>query len=117
VYNVYPVLRCNSSGEDKGNFGICLFGRESVLATKLFAGRKIIKTGRIVAVLFVLASLLFCSTNIGMAAPMPTAFTYQGRLIDANYPADGLYDLQFSLFDDAKRRYIRPDTGQYRLRY
>ena len=32
--------------------------------------------------------------------PMGTAFTYQGRLMDANNPADGLYDFQFKLFDD-----------------
>jgi len=31
---------------------------------------------------------------------MGTAFTYQGRLLDANSVADGLYDLQFKLFDD-----------------
>jgi hypothetical protein len=30
---------------------------------------------------------------------MGTVFTYQGRLIDANGPADGLYDFQFKLFD------------------
>ena len=30
---------------------------------------------------------------------MGTAFTYQGRLMDANVPADGRYDLQFKLFD------------------
>jgi hypothetical protein len=30
---------------------------------------------------------------------MGTAFTYQGRLIDANKPADGLYDLQCKLYD------------------
>ena len=29
-----------------------------------------------------------------------TAFTYQGRLIDGDKPADGLYDFQFKLFDD-----------------
>jgi len=33
------------------------------------------------------------------AAPMGTAFTYQGRLIDANNAADGLYDLQCKLYD------------------
>jgi photosystem II stability/assembly factor-like uncharacterized protein len=33
------------------------------------------------------------------AGPMGTAFTYQGRLIDANNPADGLYDFQFMLYD------------------
>jgi hypothetical protein len=29
-----------------------------------------------------------------------TAFTYQGRLIDANQAADGLYDFQFKLYDN-----------------
>ncbi len=33
------------------------------------------------------------------AAPMGTAWTYQGRLIDANSAADGLYDFQFKMFD------------------
>jgi len=28
-----------------------------------------------------------------------SAFTYQGRLIDANKPTDGLYDFQFKLYD------------------
>jgi hypothetical protein len=36
---------------------------------------------------------------VSKAAPMDTVFTYQGRLIDANKPADGLYDLQFKLYD------------------
>jgi hypothetical protein len=31
---------------------------------------------------------------------MGTAFTYQGRLLDNNVAADGLYDLQFKLYDD-----------------
>lgn len=31
---------------------------------------------------------------------MGSAFTYQGRLIDANDTADGLYDFQFKLYDD-----------------
>ena len=34
------------------------------------------------------------------AAPMGTAFTYQGRLMDANSTADGLYDFEFRLFAD-----------------
>ena len=33
------------------------------------------------------------------AAPMGTAWTYQGRLIDANNVADGEYDFQFKLYD------------------
>lgn len=35
----------------------------------------------------------------GSALPIGTAFTYQGRLIDANKAADGLYDFKFKLFD------------------
>ncbi len=34
-----------------------------------------------------------------IAAPMRTGFTYQGRLMDANRPADGLYDFQFKPYD------------------
>ncbi len=34
-------------------------------------------------------------------APVSTAFTYQGRLTDGGSPANGVYDLRFSLFDDA----------------
>jgi len=33
------------------------------------------------------------------AEPMGTAWTYQGRLMDANDTADGFYDFQFKLFD------------------
>jgi len=31
---------------------------------------------------------------------MGTGFTYEGRLIDANQPADGLYDFQFKIYAD-----------------
>jgi hypothetical protein len=31
---------------------------------------------------------------------MGTAFTYQGRLMDSNSPADGLYDFRFKLYDN-----------------
>jgi len=34
------------------------------------------------------------------AAPMGTAFTYQGRLNDGGQPANNLYDLTFTLHDD-----------------
>jgi len=44
--------------------------------------------------------LMVCLTQVGKAVPMGTAWTYQGRLMDANVPADGPYDLQFSLFPD-----------------
>jgi hypothetical protein len=35
------------------------------------------------------------------AAQVGTAFTYQGRLTDGGSPADGVYDLEFKLYDDA----------------
>ena len=34
------------------------------------------------------------------AAPLGTAFTYQGRLTDGGQPANGTYDLKFILYDD-----------------
>jgi hypothetical protein len=47
----------------------------------------------------VIVFVLFLSVGLE-AEPMGTAFTYQGRLIDANEPGDGFYDFQFRLFDD-----------------
>lgn len=37
--------------------------------------------------------------EVAVAVPMGTAFTYQGRLMDANSAADGLYDFQFKLYN------------------
>jgi hypothetical protein len=45
-------------------------------------------------------SLMVSLTTVGKPTPMGTAWTYQGRLMDANGPADGRYDLQFALFTD-----------------
>jgi len=43
--------------------------------------------------------LMVCWIGLAEAVPMSTAFTYQGRLMDVNSPADGLYDFRFELFD------------------
>jgi len=43
--------------------------------------------------------LVVCSVQTAEAAVLGTGFTYQGRLIDANEAADGLYDFQFKLYD------------------
>ena len=40
-----------------------------------------------------------CQTTI-FCAPVGTAFTYQGRLIDSGNAANGLYDVEFGLFAD-----------------
>jgi hypothetical protein len=58
------------------------------------------KRRRILTMLVLALGLVVCLAQVGKAAPMGTAWTYQGRLMDANVPADGLYDLQFSLFPD-----------------
>ena len=51
------------------------------------------------AVVLLALGLIVCLARINEAVPMGTAWTYQGRLMDANIPADGLYDFQFKLFD------------------
>lgn len=42
---------------------------------------------------------LVCTSQFAGAEPMGTAFTYQGQLYDASYPANGKYDLAFKLYD------------------
>jgi len=54
------------------------------------------KTTRNILVAVVAMTLKMC---LAWSAPMGTVFTYQGRLIDANSTADGLYDFQFKLYD------------------
>src|SRR6266849_6156145 len=41
---------------------------------------------------------LFILVGALRAAPLTTAFTYQGRLLDKGEPASGLYDLRFTLY-------------------
>lgn len=44
--------------------------------------------------------LIVSLTVVGYSVPMGTAWTYQGRLMDDNEPANGLYDFEFKLFND-----------------
>jgi hypothetical protein len=53
----------------------------------------------ITKILISLFAVVLCFGPVGLAGPVGTAFTYQGRLIDANQAADGLYDFQFKLYD------------------
>jgi len=57
------------------------------------------KHTKISKILTVLFAVVLCLGPVGLAGPLGTAFTYQGRLIDNNKTADGLYDFQFKLFD------------------
>jgi hypothetical protein len=59
------------------------------------------KTTKMLTFLVVALGMVCSRAEISEAAPMSTAFTYQGRLMDGNGPSDGLYDLQFTLYDDA----------------
>src|ERR1017187_8964403 len=47
------------------------------------------------------STLLVLETGNMVAAPLGTAFNYQGRLQQSGNPANGLFDFQFSLWDDA----------------
>src|SRR5947207_9033464 len=47
----------------------------------------------------VLTSMLLLSAVVAMA--QSSSFTYQGKLTDGGAPANGNYDLQFALFDNA----------------
>jgi len=46
-------------------------------------------------------AILSLFSTLVMAPPLGTAFTYQGRLADGGAPANGSYDLTFTLYDDA----------------
>ena len=50
---------------------------------------------------FLTLSLLTFLAAAAHAAPLGTAFTYQGRLDDGVLPVNGLYDFNFKLFDAA----------------
>ena len=58
------------------------------------------ETKKTVAILFLALGLILCQAKLCEAAPIGTAFTYQGYLYDANHPANDIYDLQFKLYDD-----------------
>ena len=60
-------------------------------------------------VTFPLALAALCAAEVS-AAPLSPAFTYQGRLNDGGQPANGLYDLAFTLHDEPTNA---PSLGTY----
>ena len=46
------------------------------------------------------AALVLSGWQLAAAAPLGSAFSYQGQLKESGQPANGLYDLQACLFDD-----------------
>jgi hypothetical protein len=57
------------------------------------------ETRKILTILALALGLIVSQAEVSEAASMGTAWAYQGRLIDANSPADGLYDFQFKVYD------------------
>ncbi|HEX3145458.1 MAG TPA: hypothetical protein VHQ64_15905, partial [Pyrinomonadaceae bacterium] len=49
----------------------------------------------------ILLTVVLLLLGISQALAQTTAFTYQGKLIDGGAAANGTYDLQFALFDNA----------------
>ena len=58
------------------------------------------KRTKILTMIVVAMGLAVCLAQLTWAVPMGTAYTYQGRLIEGDEAGDGLYDLEFKLFDD-----------------
>ncbi len=56
---------------------------------------------RIVSYAAVAACVVAMTAGVMAQTPSATAFSYQGRLTDAGQPGNGVYDLQFALFDSA----------------
>jgi hypothetical protein len=50
----------------------------------------------------ILLSFVFAVLSVAIAFAQTTAFSYQGRLTDAGNPANGAFQMQFSLFDSLK---------------
>ncbi|MHC4601985.1 MAG: hypothetical protein ACYS6W_01500 [Planctomycetota bacterium] len=66
------------------------------------------KTTKMLTILVLALLLVVWQAEVSKAEPMGTAWTYQGRLMDANAPAEGLYDFQFKLCGD-------PNTSSHQV--
>jgi hypothetical protein len=58
------------------------------------------KATKFLTILVFTLGLMVWPAKVTKAAPMGTAFTYQGRLYDANHVVDDFYDFEFKLYDD-----------------
>ncbi|MHC4862890.1 MAG: hypothetical protein ACYTEX_02320 [Planctomycetota bacterium] len=55
---------------------------------------------KILTIVVLALALMVASGRVSGTEPMGTAFTYQGRLIEAGSPAEGQYDFRFALYDE-----------------
>src|ERR1035441_8124513 len=63
-----------------------------------FSMKSILQTSRL---LVFVSTLLVLETGNMVAAPLGTAFNYQGRLQQSGTPANGFYVFHFGFWDDA----------------
>ncbi len=56
------------------------------------------KTAKLSTILSIVI-IAFCF-NSGYAEPIDSVFTYEGYFLDGNEPAEGMYDLELTLYDD-----------------
>jgi hypothetical protein len=63
-----------------------------------FERRKKMKLAKLSTILVIVVIFGYC--GLCEAEPMGMAFTYEGWLMDANGPVEGIYDFQFTLYDD-----------------
>src|SRR5262249_5106785 len=74
---------------------LCVFrGKKPMQVAEILYPKKFMKITRIIALGMGLLSFL----APGAALAQGTAFTYSGQLEDSNGPANGVYDLTFTLF-------------------
>jgi len=57
------------------------------------------KPKKMTAILFLAVGVMVLPMGLAIAAPMGSAFTYQGRLILDGSAVTGEYDLQFKLYN------------------
>ena len=74
------------------------------------------KNAKMLTIAVLALGLVAWQGKVSNAEPMGTAWKYQGRLMDVNAPADGLYDFQFKLFDGPNAcksvySYVRSGSG------
>ena len=62
------------------------------------------KTKRIITLWLAPAAFAILILQTSSAAPLGTAFTYQGQLNSGANPANGIYDLRFTIYDLRFRR-------------
>jgi hypothetical protein len=95
--------RINASSRWVARLGGLRLGRGSASSRK---GSPPIKTkiNRVKTKLIILVTALACLSTLNpqlSAVPLGTAFSYQGRLNEGGDPAQGIFDLRFSIYDVA----------------